>query len=165
VLLCCKLSGVNIVVPYRAEYLAPELKEILPLHARFIEMAHDFSYARLLKTLVAIQRPVILVEHDILPTPEQLEELWACPFPWCAHAYAPFEKRDYNETPATVVGFGLCKLGAPLLEMMQVVPFPSARWDHCDFIFTAFARQFGFTVHQHRGDVRHLLTRHGGHYP
>jgi hypothetical protein len=165
VLLCCKLSGVNIVVPYRAEYLAPELKEILPLHARFIEMAHDFSYAHLLRTLAAIQRSAILIEHDILPTPEQLEDLWACPEPWCAHAYPPFELRNYNGSADVVVGFGLCKLGAPLLEKMSIVPFPKVRWDHCDFVFTAFARQYGFKVHQHYGHVEHKLTRHGGHYP
>lgn len=153
----------KVVVPFREGLLHPDLVEQLP-GARYDEMIGDHAYAALLKDIIEERQKVIIVEHDVVPTGGQLLKLWDCPHPWCAHAYEPFAGRDYS-VPTEVVGFGLCKLGPELLEMMGVVPFPRVRWDHCDFVFTAFARQLGFTPHQHKGDVVHHLTRHGGSYP
>lgn len=153
----------RIVIPYRQNLLHPDLVEQLPC-ARYDEMLGDHAYAGLLRDLIEERKDTILVEHDIVPSGGQLLKLWECPSPWCAHAYEPFAGRDYS-VPQEIVGLGLCKLGSELLKMMNTVPFPRARWDHCDFIFTAFARQLGFVPHQHTGDVIHHLTRHGGHYP
>lgn len=155
----------KIVVPYVPSLLSQATRESVesshfPCH--FQQMVNAYSYAHLIKNLAREREDTILVEHDIVPTHEQLNELALCDRLWCAFAYEPFADRDYSQRE--VVGMGLCKLSADLFTTMPVA-FPFVRWDHVDFFFTAIAHQMGWKVHQHYGDVQHLLTRHGGHYP
>jgi hypothetical protein len=147
------------------ELLGPANELGLPVDV--VKMEKENSYARLLRSYMRDgDQSIIVIEQDIIPSVEQLRELRDCDRTWCAYAYPPFEDRDYSD-PKQVVGLGLCRMKWAMLHQMAGMPdvWFSLRWDHLDFVFSAFARQLGYVPHQHYGDVRHLLTRHGGHYP
>lgn len=48
----------------------------------------DYAYGRLLRELWADGEDFLLVEHDVVPTPEHLARMAECPNPYCAAPYA-----------------------------------------------------------------------------
>lgn len=106
----------NVVVPYAEG--APFLDAVrLSLHAqgiraRYVAMRDDLAYWRLLRSLWARRRSFLIVEHDVVPWPGALGQLWDCPRAWCAFPY-----RLSHDASATALG--CTKFGA---ELMRAVP-------------------------------------------
>jgi len=67
-----------------------------------------YAYARLVVLLWATRATYVVVEHDVVPPTGAVAALFACPNPWCVHAYL-IEGRRF------VGGLGLVKLGADLM--------------------------------------------------
>lgn len=78
----------NVVVPYT------HLNEWLPVclkadgvDATYIQMLDEGHYSRLLADLWRAGGSFILLEHDVLPWPGALRQLWDCPENYCAFPY------------------------------------------------------------------------------
>ena len=94
-----------IVCPFTGTGLRAETREAVP-DAQFVNVEVDeFAYWRLLCDLWAKGETFILVEHDIVPTREQIDTLWACPEEWCGS--------PYDMDGITTTAFGFVKFAAP----------------------------------------------------
>lgn len=77
--------GCRLIVPHVR--VVPEVRAALP-DAEWIDVsADDEAYWRLLYRLWDARETVILVEQDILPTPDILAGMAACPADWCSCGY------------------------------------------------------------------------------
>src|SRR5437660_4906569 len=78
----------KLVIAYTPNKLRPEVRALgESLHAEFVDVSRsDMGYGALVATLWKGDS-FLLLEHDVLPTRALLEEMAACPEPWCA-AYA-----------------------------------------------------------------------------
>ena len=81
----------NIIIPYAQKGpIIDSVKLILAiqgLRPRMVKMNDEFSYYFLLKELWEKGEPFIIVEHDIIPFPGAVQELWTNPEPWCGYPY------------------------------------------------------------------------------
>lgn len=91
----------KIICPYYPEVL-PETKECLKDYdVEFIKLDDSFGYYKLMDKLWKAQEGFVLVEHDTIFTPEQMEQLIDCTeHDWCGYGY--------NEL-SPEVSFGLCR--------------------------------------------------------
>lgn len=90
--------------------LHPETEEIMWKVGADMRWCGDdaYHYWRVIRELWAEGKPLILVEHDLVPTPEQLQELADCPEPVCTVRYAYCQD---HLAPQTTTGLGVIKLG------------------------------------------------------
>lgn len=88
----------------------------------FIDVCDSWGYLDYLQERWGKREAFINVEHDVVPWPGAIEQLWACPHDWCAHYYflTPDEGRNYNGPPP----MGLVKFTA---NFMQQIPRVWAR--------------------------------------
>lgn len=104
-------------------HLHPETKRVMTeLGAEFRWTGDDdYHYHRVLRQLADEGKPVILVEQDLVPTLEQLQELADCPQQVCTVRYA-YPCADM--TGGVTTGLGVIKLGRRGGE------FPKVDWSH-----------------------------------
>jgi hypothetical protein len=78
-----------IVIPHVDGGLAPEVRALGEKYgARFADVSgSDTAYYELLKELWASGETFTVIEQDLLPDDELLEEVSNCAAPWCAMAY------------------------------------------------------------------------------
>jgi hypothetical protein len=81
-----------VVVPYVDGMLHPGLVTVVKLsgcYHRFCQLdrTDEAAYGRLVRRLWRSQTDVILVEHDVVPTCSQLDELTLCGHDWCGFNY------------------------------------------------------------------------------
>lgn len=132
------------VVPFTA--LNPATKAAVP-DALFVEMDAEDSYRLLMKDLWARGEAFTLVEHDVVPTAEQVAELEACPYPWCHFGYCP---GDWVPT------FGCARFSRNLIAGTQGVwDDESWPWSQLDAKFAVYARALGWEHHWHYPHVLH----------
>lgn len=91
----------KIVCPYYPKVL-PETKEALTnFSVEYVKLDNSFGYYKLMDKLWRERKDFILVEHDVISTPEQVEQLINCKkHDWCGYGYSE---------NTTEVSFGLCK--------------------------------------------------------
>jgi len=84
----------NVVVPYANATSDPITHasvrlnlEMQGLEPRYERLDASFGYDSLFRRLWAEGEPFILVEHDVLPWPGAVQQLWTCDRPWCAFEY------------------------------------------------------------------------------
>lgn len=70
----------------------------------------DQAYWRLLSDLWAQQQTIILVEHDIISSPEAVRELIDCDQDWCCSSY------PYGERRGTIIGLGMTKFTRAIMR-------------------------------------------------
>ncbi len=76
----------RIVVPYTA--LRPETYRAVADHdPRYVYMYDDYSYGHLLRELWGCGETFLLVEHDMAPTPAQIEQMAECESGYCCGVY------------------------------------------------------------------------------
>jgi hypothetical protein len=93
----------NVILPYAESAgttaVLDAVKVNLAMQAiipRMVKLETLYSYDMLFRELWAIGAPFILVEHDIIPWPGSLAQLWTCPEPWCGFTYPLYgEYRNY----------------------------------------------------------------------
>lgn len=69
------------------------------------------SYYKLMVKLWAEHEQFITVEHDVMPWPGAIQQLWDCPEPWCGNTY-------YMRGKLGVVAFGCTKFSVELIDKM-----------------------------------------------
>lgn len=126
--------------------LHPETRAALP-GALFVRIKHKDHYRELLGELWEIGKSFTLVEHDVVPRPEQLAALEACDQPWCLYSYG---------AGFWIPTFGCVRLSA---ELIAATPHlwdePAWLWNQLDQEFRVQAFQVGFRPHWHWPHVRH----------
>jgi hypothetical protein len=109
------------------------------------------AYYRLLVSLWA-EGPFVIVEHDIVPAPGMVHELWNCPRDWCAFPY----RMDDIVTTA----FGLVKFDPELLpgagDLLGGIIEQHRVWSGLDSIVIAELHRRGYKEHEHQPPVEHL---------
>jgi hypothetical protein len=124
---------------------------------RYEHLPLEESYWSLLCGLWLEQQSFIIVEHDIVPWPGAIEEIWNCPLPWCAFSY----HRHVSELRRGVGdyhGFGCVKFSAELMKRLPEVWTKCERrhWSKLDTHFEHFTYVAGIRPHHHRPPVIHL---------
>lgn len=133
-----------IVVPFTK--LHDATRDAVP-EARFVLVDDRDGYRKLLRDLWENGEAFTLVEHDVVPTRDQLDALEACPDPWCFYGYHPGH---------WIPVFGCVRFSAALIAGTEGVwNDPSWPWSQLDARFAAYARSLGWKPHWHYPHVRH----------
>lgn len=148
----------KIVVPYAytnarsnpAGWDAARLNfELQGIHPHYVNVASSFvAYSELVRDLWAEGEPFIIVEHDILPWPGALEELWECDCAWGAFSYLVCNQ---YRTYIGCMKFDPSRLGP--------VTVPITPWYQLDRRLIREVLRAG-TYHPHGPPVIHLNAEH-----
>ena len=111
----------------------------------------DLDYADGLNRYWDEGEVMVLVEHDIAPTWDEVVELWMCPHPFCAMDYAGPGWPSWAANPdASCIGFA--KLDGRLRQKTDRRPVvPRVHWHDVGGVLT---QVFG-RPHIHEGPVAH----------
>ena len=142
----------NIVLPYAEVNGTSAVLDAVKLNLpTMVKMERSFSYDLLFRKLWADGKPFIIVEHDIIPWPGALVEMWKCPEPWCGFPYFVFGMlRSYlGCTKFDPARLGECPLSGELLE-----------WQRIDKKIEAQFLMRGHKGHLHSPAVTHLNINH-----
>lgn len=151
----------NVVVPYANATSDPIIHKAMRLNLqmqgiepRFEQMDGaldgDFAYDRLFRSLWAAGEPFVIVEHDILPWPGAIAQLWDCDCAWGAYKYLIFGEL---RTQLGCVKFDPTRLGdCPLDDLVT--------WQHLDWAVISTLVKRGYSGHLHEPAVTHLNYGH-----
>jgi hypothetical protein len=148
----------NIIVPFANElndsvvHSAMRLNlEMQGLSPRYERLEGTFSYDALIRQLWAEGKPFILVEHDVLPWPGAVQQLWTCPRPWCTFEYF-------------MLGEMRVALGCTKFDPSQLGPCPLPAepqdWHQMDWHVIAELAARYHVAHLHEPAVSHLNWSH-----
>jgi hypothetical protein len=141
----------RVVVPYTR--LHPVTEQVLTSYAipvEWVGLVGDDDYRLLMQRLWREQERVIIVEHDIVPWPGALEELWACPCAWGAYSY------KIHGGIGIYHGLGCTKLTPQLMAAVPEIWGQPEPWYLLDQKLLFEARNQGLEPHHHRPAVIHL---------
>jgi hypothetical protein len=156
----------RLVIPHTSK-LRPEVKQLgESLNAEFVEVGHcELAYYCLIAKKWARAESFVLIEHDVLATPELLDEIWNCPEPWCAGfswayhgAVLPGEDRPHRPGRDRVTALMLNKFDGSLLQRMGTIPRGPLTWQQLDLYLLSWLAQSA-QPHLH-GPVLHLHQKH-----
>jgi hypothetical protein len=148
----------NVVVPYandrsdatvhRSMRLNLEMQGLAP---RYESLDGLYAYDDLFRRLWAEGEPFILVEHDVLPWPGAVQQLWACDRPWCAFEYF-------------MLGELRVALGCTKFDPSRLGPCPLAGdpkpWNRMDWAVIDTLTTRRESAHLHEPAVSHLNWSH-----
>ena len=152
----------RVVVPYVS--LWPETKAALDATGRTIEyvnLGRDnmTAYGDLLANVWHEGRGFLVVEQDIVPFPGAMDELEACPEPWCGRPYWIGTQFD------AYLGFtkfsdALVREQPGVTDAIDQLPFdgtPKRYWGRLDTRLSQVLRDnYGLHIHKHYPCVEHL---------
>lgn len=148
----------NIVVPFANDVTDPSTHdamrrnlEMQGLAPRYERLVGDYDYDRLFRRLWAAGEPFILVEHDVLPWPGAVQQLWTCERPWCAFEYF-------------MLGELRVALGCTKFDPRRLGPCPlpdeAHDWRHMDWhVIDTLTTRYE-CAHLHEPAVSHLNRAH-----
>lgn len=148
----------NVILPYAETNGTTAIFDAVKLNLanqgftpRLVKLERTFSYDQLFRQLWAKRQPFILVEHDIIPWPGALKQLWTCSEPWCGFPYYVFgELRSY----LGCTKFDPARLGeCPLPEDLE-------SWQTMDKTIEKILMKRGQLGHIHQPAVTHLNFFH-----
>lgn len=162
----------KIVCPYTKLTDATEfaLKYEHPSETLFVDVSKDeFAYFELMQEMWKAGETFVLVEHDIVPYPTALRQIYDCPHPLCAYE-APHVWRDYS--PGTtmkpdddpfIYGLGIVKFGEELmLKHPDHLDDPELdrTWIYVDGNLTArLLMRYDYKMHYHQPPVMHFSRK------
>ena len=122
------------------------------MDATFENLTGDnFACSKLISKLWREQQSVLLIEQDVLPTPELLLDMWSCNHDWCAGWYW--------QGPDKVTALACNKFSASRLRQCPHAVGSSdypLQWTQIDLALLPQLRGCGFNAHQHDPPVLHL---------
>ena len=150
-------SGMEVYVPFtrvnKTQIAVFAMENVGP---HWVPMGDDEAYWRLLRDRWRDGGKFLLVEHDILPWPGALRELWDCPHRWCSLPYYLQSGVGY--------AFGCTKFEpAHLPDIGDVVEALETRhWYSLDTkVIGTLRDRYGVTAHHHPGPpVIHVNPEH-----
>ena len=150
-------SRIRVVVPYRTlrEETVLALAAQGPVDVEYREVDEFYDYYRLLCELWERGKSFIMVEHDILPWPGALAELWGCGT-WCC---MPYNLGGSN----LIAAHGCTKFGADVLEVTRervlAIEGDERHWTRLDTVVNEILEAVGLIRHVHDTPVLHLNRR------
>lgn len=116
-------------LPYTPEKLHPETRMFGNRHgAVFVDVSLDvYDYARAFFEWWEDRQTFTILEHDIIPTDDDLAEMLSCDRPWCAASYSYPGRAD-------LIAFGFTTFRAPLVgrKLQTLGKFQMPRWWELD---------------------------------
>jgi hypothetical protein len=148
----------NVVVPFANDATDPLVHgamrqnlEMQGLSPRWERLTGPFAYDALIRRLWAEGRPFILVEHDVLPWPGAVQQLWTCDRPWCAYEYF-------------MLGELCVALGCTKFDPARLGPCPlpdePTDWHRMDWYVIDTLTTRYHSAHLHEPAVSHLNRAH-----
>lgn len=143
----------RIICPYTSLQYATELVlRIEEPNTLFVYTGEsDLDYYNLVRYLWAAKETFIIVEHDIVPWPGALKNLWECPFSLCC----------FN-APSGIgcVGLGCVKYDSKLMEAipdhLEKIPEDRRSWKILDGALTWDLFNKGQSLHSHTPMISHI---------
>lgn len=150
------MEALRVIVPYKTrKAVQHQVLDMQSIEPEWYRCDDSDSYWMLLKRQWDRREAFIVLEHDILPWPGALEDLWRCREPWCAFGYHMGGHMGY--------AFGCTKFTTELMDAMPdiVDGLPDRHWFNLDsqFIHTAH-RVHNLDYHRHGPPVIHLNSAH-----
>ena len=146
-------------MPYTT--LAPETKAAVEPYAPTLAWTGwgEEAYADLLESVWASGTDVILVEHDVVPAPGVLDEMWACERDWCAV--------PYRCGTVVTTALGCTKFSAALRHRNPdtINRIQQRAWFNLDSQIVYTLHQHGESEHLHGPQARHMKYDRGDPYP
>ena len=143
----------NVIVPYTD--LHPTTEFVLrPYRPVYVEVGGENGYLNFFRELWNEGEDIIIVEHDVVPWPGALEEVWQCPCAWGSYSY------HMHGGIGIYHGFGCTKLTAELMAQTPDIWEQWTSWNMLDQKLFFAARGKGLEPHTHRPPVTHLNPRH-----
>jgi hypothetical protein len=146
----------RVICPFTS--VRPVVKQVLSsygLHVEYVDLTgDDDAYRKLLQRLWNEARTVVIVEHDILPWPGAVEELYSCSCAWGAYTY------KLHGGYGIFHGLGCAKLSTELMKATPGIWDEPIQWNLLDQILLFTAREQGLEPHHHRPAVIHLNYLH-----
>lgn len=146
--------------PATALYL-DELTALYPdrFTVEHVRVRNRWGYIEHFEHRWALGEDFINLEHDVVPWPGAMHGLDDCEQPWCFHTYV----HGIDSVANGGAVFGLVRFRAEIIAALPRVwhglrsrygvhPQP---WRYCDVYFFNYAREHGFTPHQHHPAVFH----------
>jgi len=156
-----------VVVPFVEGMLRPETETALNVwggcHGLWpLDRRDPYAYATLMAQLWNHGSDLIVIEQDMVPTPQQISSLIACPEQWCSHFY-------HVGAAVYTTGLGFCKFSAGLQSELPLAAMHASThprkggglmpWQGVnEAIERAICRRH-IAQHVHDGNIVHL------HYP
>jgi len=156
----------TIVVPFIRGQLHPDTLAAVRTCGQYhrlvdLDPGDPGAYGRLVRRLWRAQATVIICEHDVVPSPEQLATLQACRHDWCSYSY---DDGLYPRGPM----FGLVRLSGALMvrhpaaaEVALVIGKrrdTEAEWWHVDSLMARDLFIRGVEWFEHAPPVHHAHT-------
>lgn len=110
----------------------------------------DDGYRQMMRQLWEAGETFINIEHDIIPWPGAIEELWGCPCEWGTYSYR------YHGGIGIAHMLGLAKITDKLIKRLPDLWDEPAHWSQLDQKLFFAAREIGQEPHLHRPPVIHL---------
>jgi hypothetical protein len=148
----------NVILPHADSHGTTAVLDAVKLNLatqgitpRLVKLEREYSYDLLFRKLWAEGCPFILNEHDIIPWPGAIHQLWTCEQPWCGFLYLLYgEPRTYlGCTKFDPSRLGDCPLSGDLTE-----------WQKIDRIIEKNLLLRGEKGHIHTPAVSHLNINH-----
>jgi hypothetical protein len=133
--------------------LHPVTKMVLDsynLGVQYVPLYGTDGYRQLLQQLWQEQEDVVIIEHDIVPWPGCIEELYNCPGEWCTNSY------HWQGKVGLYHMLGCTKISVALMRSLPDVWAQPGDWSLCDRRLFFAAQALGKDPHQHRPPVIHL---------
>ena len=162
-------AGVSLLTPRIAvPFTQLRAETVIALHGQevtYAPMTTDQSYFELLRDLWAEGKTFIIVEHDIVVTPDTIPELAACDHEWCAMAF-PYRGDTAWSLACTKFSASLIARFPDLMAEvggMHDAKHPPGHWCRMDaWIWQALACR-GVSRCEHRNTVGHVGAQYPSH--
>lgn len=160
-------DGRLVIVPYVHGMLREQTDRAVrrhggPFHFHQLPAGDRTAYARAFAGWWDIPADHMVIEQDMVPTPEMVDDMFRCPEPWCVRPYHIGDGRF-------AVGLGMCKFSYILKQTFRSAGNLAARngttsgqyldWVALNESVERRLRRWGVLAHVHRPEVEHL------HYP
>lgn len=140
-----------IVIPYVAGMLHHETARTPG--GEFVQLPEDdpYAYWRLLLALYDHGQDFMIVEQDIIITQAQIDDINACPEPWCVYGY--------RRGTAEFTALGVLRLRSEVSEaypqLLHMETPKRVYFDQCDGMLYSRLGAAGYKYHRHYPNVRH----------
>lgn len=83
-----------------------------------VDVSSDsLAYTRYLEGRWQQRDSFVNMEHDVVPWPGAINQIWYCPYPWCFYGYVP----DVDCVENNCAPFGLVKFSSELIKTFPEV--------------------------------------------
>ena len=156
-----EICHISIVKPYIDKCPAELALEVegIKCDVRIVSETHSyegddtFAYCDHIEKLWGEGKGFINLEHDVVPWPGGLDELWNCEQPCCRFQYPVFPPGSHSK------GIGCVKFSEEVVQKVNSDEWCNQSWWDLDGTLMSSIKGAGFTIHEHRPLAAHVRLR------